>query len=269
MLYIIIILLRNVFLFKESELPRSKLARLVHLPARKLYIGWCDMESKLWFEKSYRRSLMDMHIEDWDPSFLSLYQPSRHVSLLKEANVQSAMVYSHSHVGCCYWPTKTGHAHKSILESKRDILGEFIESCRRENIDVIVYYSLIYNNRAYEQMPDARIIDIFGNASREESEEKTPSSRYGVCCPNSMEYRSLVKTQVNELLNSYRFEGIFFDMTFWPKICYCDHCRKRFFDETGNELPKTVDWKDRDWVAFQRKREQWLAEFGHFATNIV
>ena len=83
------------------------------------------MKNPYWYEKSYRRSLMDMHIEDWDASFLSEYQPAAYVRLLKEAHIQSIMVYALSHVGCCYWPTKTGYMHKSL--AGRDILGEVIE----------------------------------------------------------------------------------------------------------------------------------------------
>ena len=228
------------------------------------------MTHNFWFEKSYRRSLMDMHIEDWDPSFLSLYEPLNHIELLKTANIQSAMVYAHSHVGCCYWPTKTGHMHKLIQTNGRDILGEIIEGCHRESLDVIVYYSLMFNNRAYDEIPDSRIIDVSGCATREKKGGVTHSGgRYGVCCPNSMEYRSLVEKQLNELLNSYQFEGMFLDMTFWTKICYCKNCARRFYDETGMELPTTIDWKNKTWRLFQLKREQWLAEFGFFATGII
>ena len=64
-----------------------------------------------WYEKRRRRILVDMHIPDWDPSFLSEVSPERYVELMLEANATAAMVYANSHVGLCYWPTNTGKMH--------------------------------------------------------------------------------------------------------------------------------------------------------------
>ena len=54
-----------------------------------------------WYQKNYRRNLVDMHIEDWDESFLSEFDPEEYVRMLKRANVTCAMVYANSHVGLC------------------------------------------------------------------------------------------------------------------------------------------------------------------------
>ncbi len=58
-------------------------------------------------------------------------------------------------------------------------------------------------------------------------------------------------------------------MTFWPAVCYCEHCKKRFAKEVGGEIPTTVNWLDERWVTFQRKRESWLGEFAAIATDTV
>src|SRR5262249_22200023 len=73
-------------------------------------------------------------------------------------------------------------------------------------------------------------------------------------------YREYVRSFVRELCETFRFEGIRFDMTFWPALCYCAHCKRRFAAEVGGEIPTTVDWLDEHWVAFQRRREGWLVE---------
>ncbi|MDW7656359.1 MAG: beta-galactosidase trimerization domain-containing protein, partial [Bacillota bacterium] len=44
-------------------------------------------------------------------------------------------------------------------------------------------------------------------------------------------------------------------------ICYCPSCRKRYYDETGCEIPEVVNWYDPDWVRFQRSREAWFTDF--------
>ncbi len=215
--------------------------------------------NRSWFSRDFRRNLVDMHIEDWDEKFLSQFDPERYVELLKTAKVSTAMVYANSHVGYCYWPTETGYMHRGI--KGKDILGRIIELCHEEGLNVVAYYSLIYNNWAYEKEPSWRIISADGKPSRERS-------RYGVCCPNS-EYREFALSQIEELCRNYNFEGIFFDMTFWPVVCYCKSCKERYFKETGKEPPKVINWEDPEWVMFQRKREEWLSEFAHLTTNKV
>jgi len=217
-----------------------------------------------WYQGSYRRNLVDMHIEDWDERFLSLLDPQTYVGLLKKAQVQSAMVYANSHIGYCYWPTKTGEMHRGI--GGKDIFGQITSLCRKEGMDVIAYYTLIYNNWAYGHDPSWRIIDVKGRGSRERSGR---AGRYGVCCPNSPGHRDFVERQLRELCTSYDFEGIFLDMTFWPAVCYCSWCRERFAKEVGGEMPTVIDWRDPRWLAFQKKREEWLVEFAAFATGTV
>jgi len=96
-----------------------------------------------------------MHIDDWDERFLSQLEPKGYVELLKEANVSTAMIYATSHIGHCYFKTKTGHMHRGI--KGRDITGELIELCHKEGMNVVIYYSLIYNNWAYDNHPEWRM----------------------------------------------------------------------------------------------------------------
>jgi Hypothetical glycosyl hydrolase 6/Beta-galactosidase trimerisation domain len=217
-----------------------------------------------WYQGSYRRNLVDMHIEDWDEKFLSLLDPETYVGLLKKAQVQSAMVYANSHIGYCYWPTKTGQMHRGL--GGKDVFGQITSLCHKEGMDVIAYYTLVYNNWAYARDPSWRIIDVKGRGSRERSGR---GGRYGVCCPNSLGHREFVERQLRELCSSYDFDGIFLDMTFWPAVCYCSWCKERFAKEVGGEMPTVIDWRDARWRAFQKKREEWLVEFAAFATGTV
>ena len=224
-----------------------------------------EQKSQEWFQRSLRRNLVDMHIEDWDESFLSRFDPPTYVAMLKKAHVQGAMVYANSHVGYCYWPTRAGKVHAGIRG--RDMLGEVISLCHGEGMDVIIYYTLVYDNWAYEQNPSWRVIDVDGKASREKKVRGSISSgRYGVCCPNSRGYRDYVSAQLTDLGSRYDFQGMFLDMTFWPSVCYCPSCTERYEAEVGGPMPRVVDWNDPVFVRFQGKREQWLSEFAHFAT---
>ncbi len=212
-----------------------------------------------WFQKSYRRNLVDMHISDWDEKFLSEFDPETYVDMLTLANVTSAMVYANSCLGHCHWPTKVGHMHKGLRG--RDILGKIINLCHQRGIDVIIYYILIYTKCSYEDPSDWRMITS-------EGKELEEGGRFGSRCPNSP-YRDFVVAQIEELCKNYQFEGIFFDCTFWTDVCYCPYCRKRYASEVGGKPPMIVNWQDPKWVKFQRKREEWLEEFGSLVTSTV
>lgn len=60
------------------------------------------------YQQSYRRMLVDRHIPDWDPAFLSRYDPAALAEQFTRANLTGAMLYCKSHAGLCYWPTRVG-----------------------------------------------------------------------------------------------------------------------------------------------------------------
>ena len=215
-----------------------------------------DTMGKRWYRDAYRRSVVDMHITDWDERFMSEFDARDYVDMLVLARVRSAVVYAHSHVGLCYFPSKVGPMHKGL--KGRNILGEVIDLCHHNGISVVAYCSGIFDTWAYRNNPDWRII-------RANGEEAAKESRYGICCPNSP-YRNYAAGIAEEICERFDLEGIRFDMTFWPCVCYCPHCRSRFAEEVGVELPTVINWEDPCWVSFQRKREEWLAEFGALLT---
>jgi Hypothetical glycosyl hydrolase 6/Beta-galactosidase trimerisation domain len=212
-----------------------------------------------WYKKTYRRNVIDMHITDHDPRFLTEFDADRYVDMLVRSQVQSTVLYAHSHVGLCYFHTKVGPMHKGL--HGRDIFGEVVERCRQHGIAVVGYYSLIYDTWAYRNNPDWGIIGMDGKGVADKS-------RYGVCCPNSP-YSDRTMTIVRELCANYDLQGIRFDMTFWPTVCYCQYCQKRFADATGAPLPTVINWEDPMWVSFARQREAWLVEFASLMTHTV
>ena len=52
----------------------------------------------MWIKGNYRRNLMDMHIDDWNPEFLSKINVKEYVEALKDAGVQAAMVKGKPHI---------------------------------------------------------------------------------------------------------------------------------------------------------------------------
>jgi Hypothetical glycosyl hydrolase 6/Beta-galactosidase trimerisation domain len=212
-----------------------------------------------WYRAAYRRNVIDMHITDWNEKFLSEFDPENYVELLRLCQVKSSVVYAQSHVGLCNFPTKVGRTHNGL--KGKDHLKKVIELCHQHGIGVQLYFSVIFDRWAYDSHPDWRIILVNGKAAAEKS-------RYGTVCPNSP-YREYVSALIEEMCAQLDFEGIRFDMTFWPAVCYCVHCQKRFETEVGGKLPTVIHWEDSRWVSFQRKREAWLIEFASFLTHKV
>lgn len=117
----------------------------------------------MWYEKSFRRHLCDMHIDDWNEEFLSKFSPDTYLENLKKANIQNAMLYFQSHVGLCYYPTKSGKMHNAWI-GKEDQMQSLARMCRNNSIAVTGYYSLIYNNWAHQKHPEWRMVDAAGNS---------------------------------------------------------------------------------------------------------
>lgn len=228
----------------------------------------------MWYTNSYRRHLCDMHIDDWDESFLSEFRPEVYFENLKKANIQNAMLYAQSHVGLSYYPTPTGKMHNAF-RGREDSMRKLAQLCRDNGISVTMYYSLIYNNWAHDHHPQWRMVMPDGKSAREASREinsdfgQKAVFRYGLCCPNNRDYRAFVVDQIREIAEYFSFDGMFFDMLFWAHPCYCPACRERWKAEVGGELPETEDWADPKWLLHMEKRREWMGEFARFAVDTL
>lgn len=210
---------------------------------------------KEWYKNSYRRNLVDMHIEDWDDEFLSKFSPEEYLNNLKTASIQSTMIYFQNHNGLCYFPSAVGEVHKKFQESDNKIL-RLVNLCHENDIDVIGYYSIIYNTKEEEKHPEWRIRNKNGQSLHE------LGGRYGHLCPNNPEHREFVKTQVAEMLDFFDVDGMFYDMPFWPQYCSCDYCASRWTKETGiKEMPMDINYKNPDFILHMKKRAEWIGEF--------
>jgi hypothetical protein len=212
-----------------------------------------------WYSSAYRRAVIDMHIPDWDPVFLTRVDVDQYIALLVRARAQSIVAYAMSHVGLFNYPTKVGRQHEGLRG--RNLVREIIDACHTHQIAVQLYNSLIFDRTSADLHPDWRMRMPEGKLHGE-------GGRHGLVCPNSP-YREYVRAWVEEECRLFDFDGIRFDMTFWPAVCYCEHCRRRFAAEVGGEIPTMVDWLDGRWVAFQRRREAWLGEFAAIASGTV
>ena len=232
----------------------------------------------MWYSNLYRRHLADMHIEDSDERFLSEFSPENYLENLKRCNANYAMIYYQSHVGLCYFPTKTGVMHK-YFEARPNELRRLIDLCHENGIKVMAYYSLIYNTREHDRRPEWRMLTDNGQSRRERAIAPDDGlafaskqlSRYGLLCPNNEEYFEFVKAQIDEMLDYAMPDGLFFDMPFWPggNMCYCDACKRRWTAEIGGDLPVNPPVGSEKHITFINKKYQWMGEWTQKVTDYV
>ena len=211
-----------------------------------------------WPSQTYRRLLVDTHVPDWDDLLVD-FDATDYVGNIAGAGFQSLMQYANSHVGLSLWRTKLGQMHRGMRG--RDYFGEVMEQCRHHGLHRLAYYSLVFDDWAYQNHPHWRILPESGY-------DIQLYSRTGTVCVNSP-YREHALACLRELVGNYDFEGIFLDMTFWPAVCYCPHCTARFWKEESSEPPRLVNWTDRTWRTFQKARERWMREFAMQVTQTI
>ena len=213
-----------------------------------------------WYADKYRRHLADMHIADWDGMFLSKFDEEEYIRNLKTGHIQAAMIYMQSHIGLCYFPTKVSKEHAAFRKNNR--IKRLMERCKEENISVVGYYSLIFNNQAYYDHPSWRMMNERGHTIIEEGQ------RAGLVCPNNAEYREFVAEQIREFSSYFPpMDGVFYDMPFWPIRCTCKSCQNLFLEETGERIPEEENWKNPVWRLYVKKRQEWMADFSAFVTR--
>ncbi|NEE01984.1 alpha-amylase family protein [Phytoactinopolyspora halotolerans] len=211
------------------------------------------------YQQGWRRMLVDMEIPSWDPAFLREFDPASMADLYKRAGLSSVMFSCKAMTGLSFWPTEVGRKHPGI--GRRDVVAETLSALRERGIATCAYTSMVFDSWAAENRPDWRTRIV------EAPRSPSPWDRHASCCPNNPGYREYVIAQVTELFSNYDVDCGFCDMSFWPGVCVCQHCRDRYQNETGREIPRTIDWLSTEWCCFQAARERWIIEFQHLVAD--
>ena len=211
------------------------------------------MNGKKWFQKSLRRLLVDMHIPDWDERFLKDFSPENYGEMMALAKVDTAILYTGSCLGLCYFPTKVGFPHRNL--HGRDFVREVIDSCGKRGVQTQLYLN-VWSRAAYEAHPEWRMIFYDGKGSVEHRR-----NRFGLCCLNTG-FREYFLALLGELADRYETCGYWIDMIGFYGYCHCPACQERFRKESGFlQIPARVDWNDPAFLAYIKCRSRWLDEF--------
>lgn len=193
----------------------------------------------MWYETSAWRNLVDIHIPDWRDDFLEKLSARDYVDAVAKGCPDAALVYAGSCLGLCYWPTGVGRMHKGL--KGRDFIGEICREVKARGMRLNLYFN-IWSRWAFDTYPLWRMQTVDGYDTCHPNGGK---SRFGQVCMNAVPYQDYVRAQIRDLCERYPCDGLWIDMIGWfGTICCCPHCRARFKEETGLEIPRTVDWSD-------------------------
>ena len=109
------------------------------------------MTVALRYDRTYRRTLLDMHIPDWDPEFLAQHNPER----LAELYAASISRESSSTVNPTWASTTGPRRWVASIPRRPSVTSSTRWSTRRaRDIAPAAYYSVIFDNWAVESHPE-------------------------------------------------------------------------------------------------------------------
>lgn len=201
-----------------------------------------NMEENIgeWIRRLYTTLAYDCHMPDTRPEFLSALDPEWTAQTLKEAQVGMLQLCAKSHWGLSLHPTKVGKQHSNL--NGRDYFGEVLDAINRQGIQCLAYLSDFWDNYAGCQHPEWRQLSL----KESKGEIELIETDWITLCPMSG-YRQYFLGQIAEVARNYDIAGIFIDMTGFFGYCYCDNCRKKYREDTGDEIPETQNWQDPRW----------------------
>lgn len=138
------------------------------------------------------------------------YDPDKWAERAVEAGMKYAVLGTKHHDGFCLWGTKTKDFNSVNIGPERDLVGPYVEACRKAGLRVGLYFSLIdWSDEDFCAMP----------ASRRFS---SPKFKHRFDPDGWNRFLKRVFTQVEELLTRYgKIDLLFFDVPGWAGERWC------------------------------------------------
>ena len=184
----------------------------------------------------FRQVHLDFHTSGLIPGIGAEFNKKQFQNALKEGHVDSITVFAKCHHGFSYHPTKVNQMHPNL---SFDLLGAQMEACREINVKTPVYISAGFDEKEAVRHPEWLV------RQPDESLSEAVSffePGYHHLCYNTP-YLELLLAQIGEVMELYRPEGIFLDISA-VRPCYCARCRQDI-------LERGKDYRDPEAVMEQ------------------
>lgn len=189
-----------------------------------------------WFSQRTRKVHMDFHTPEFPADAIKRFDAGEFISTLKQANINVAVFFTKCHHGNAYYDATVGHKHSGM---SGDMFGEQIAEARRQDIKVIAYYSVGWDERAAKEHPDWGFVGKDGKPAY--------WTHWQWLCVNTPYVSELILPQLKEVIEKYRPDGLWLDIL--SGGCYCKVCQKKYQAMYGKNL--LTD--DSDYVDFVNK----------------
>jgi hypothetical protein len=153
-----------------------------------------------------------------------------------------------------FYPTKIPFHHRSCwLPGHESFYSDLVEGCRKLGMQVVARTDphATYQD-VYEAHPDWIAVDAQGHPRRHpDLPEMWIACALG---PYNFEFMTEV---THEIASTFPIGGIFSNRWTGSGICYCEHCKRNFYDAYHMDLPRTNDPHDlsrRNYIAWEQQR---------------
>ena len=157
-----------------------------------------------------------------------------------------------------YYPSKFPLQYRAAGLGGRDLFGELAQAAHGDGLAVVARMD---SNRVHEDFYRAHP-DWF---ARDAEGEPYRNADLYVTCVNSPYYDEFIPSVLREIIERSHPEG--FADNNWngmerDRICFCENCRRKFHDLTGQPIPRAKNWDIpvyRQWIQwnYARRLEIW------------
>lgn len=176
-----------------------------------------------------RQVHLDFHTSPFIPGVGERFDKAQFQAALKEGNLNSITVFAKCHHGMCYYPTRIGTPHPTMPRDF-DLTGAMVDAAHEIGVAAPIYITMGWSVLDAEQHPEWCMCRKDGSIMRTnldpgaKPEDPRPTCSWTNLCLNT-DYGRHVLDLTQEIVDRYPVvDGLFFDIVYLQKACYCESC---------------------------------------------
>ena len=190
-----------------------------------------------WYGTSYRKLFFDFHSRSTVVGLAKGFDAQRWAQRLQDAHVQAVSIFVKCGAGYSFGQRGSlRYLHPHLPDGIHMLEGQ-LQALHERGMRGIGYYHIFNSEPVAAAHPEWI-----------EREADGSPRDYSVCI-FSPALEEWVLPSIAELVTNYDLDGMFFDMTFAYKDCFCQYCQERFAQATGG-LPLPKDDADANWPLY-------------------
>jgi len=178
-----------------------------------------------WYARSFRKLFFDFHSSEYAVGLASAFDAEAWAERVEQAGAQAVSVFTKCGFGWSFYRKGSIRYVHPHLPEGLDMLGEQIAALQARGIRTIGYYHVFNSEPLAREQPEWCCRDAQGQPRQT-----------GMCTRGPL-LEEWMLPHVAEIVTNYAVDSMFFDGLRAHDVCYCEHCRRRFRDEVGRELP--------------------------------